>query len=109
MFQDTSAENILEYLVYPFRLFARLRVEGGAERELGSEGFLELLPESRGELRAPFRYNVLGDSVKAHNMLNVEASQLVAQIGGTDRDEVRHLGQMVDNDPYSVMASAGPG
>ena len=91
MRQDTSAEHIFEYFVYSLGLSACLRVESGAEREFGSKGFLELLLESCGELHASVRHNLLGNSMKDPNRLNVEASQLVAPVGGVDRNEMRHL------------------
>ena len=46
--------------------------------------------------------------MKAYNTLNVDIIQLVSTISGANWNEVRDLGQMVDNDQYGVMASAGP-
>ena len=95
MCQDTSAEDIFEYLVYSLRLSARLRVESGAEREFGSEGFLELLPESRGELCALVRHNLLWNSMKAHDAIDVEVGYLDPTIGEIDGNKVGYLVEVV--------------
>ena len=52
--------------------------------------------------------NFLGNSVKAYNTLNIETGQRVPIISGVEWKEMGHLGQMVDNDPYRVMASNRP-
>ena len=44
--------------------------------------------------------------MKAYYALDIETSQLVPIISGVDWNEMGHLGQMVDNDPYGVMPFA---
>ena len=84
MSQNTSAEHVLKYLIYPLGLSARLRVESRTEGEFGSESFLKLLPESGGELRAAVGHNLFGDSMETHHSMNVQTGQLAAVISGVN-------------------------
>ena len=50
----------------------------------------------------------LGNAVKTYDSVDVESCQPVAIISGLDRNEIDHLGQMIDYDPDGVVSFIRP-
>jgi len=53
-------------------------------------------------------YHALWNAMQSHNLLEIEVGHLSSIIGGMARDEVRHLGESINNHHNGVFVPLGP-
>src|SRR6185312_12634500 len=100
---STSSQHIFQHLVGSLCLPICLKMIGGAETQLRIQRIMELLPESRSELRPSVRYDLLGHTMQADNLRDVQLCKSSTGVSSVHWNEVSNLCQTIHYYPYGVV------
>jgi hypothetical protein len=76
-----------------------------AESKLGSQSFMQLVAEPRGELSTLVQNNPLRNSMKTNNPRYIKICQLIPSVGGLYWYKVGDFGESMHNNPDSIVTT----